>query len=134
MIEKLYYTRKEVAQAVDCPDASIKHWEKEISLFKKIKRDKHNARLYTKENIEQFKEVKRMREKRYEVEEINRFFKTGFLEEGSSSNLEKKTEAILKIQTVISKLEGLKELINTNLQPTGLSKSKGEIEPFEAKI
>ncbi len=119
--EPTFFDRAFTAKEVGVKPTTIKHWEREIAYIdKRIKRSlKGNRRLYNRENIEQFREVKRlMEEERLSVEEVANYFKNGLFNKPKDDNaldvktdLDKKTEALIIVQRAISKLEKLKELI-----------------------
>jgi len=53
-IEKIYYSVGEVAEMFDVNPSHIRYWEKEFDVLKPYKNKKGN-RLFTKDDIEQFK-------------------------------------------------------------------------------
>ncbi len=117
-VEPRFFNRSFVAKEVGVKPTTIQHWEREITYIdKRIKRSsKERKRLYSRENIEQFLEVKRLvEEERLSIEEVDTYFKNGFHKakekETIKSDLEKKTEAQIILKGVIIKLEELKKLL-----------------------
>lgn len=92
--EKLYYTIGEVAELFDVNTSLIRFWEKEFDLIKPHKNKKGN-RLFTKADIESFRQIY------YLVKE------RGFTLEGARKKMRgSKDETVQVIQTI----DRLKEL------------------------
>ncbi len=114
-----FFNRTEAAKEVGVKPTTLKHWEREIKYIdKRIKRSLNGGkRLYSRENIQQFLEVKRLlEEERLSVEEVAQYFKQGgALKDKQAqkelSAIEKKTEAQMMIKEAITKLEKLKDLL-----------------------
>ncbi len=116
--EPHFFNRAFVAKEVGVKPTTIKHWEREINYIDRhINRSRNGGkRLYSRANVEQFLEVKRLLEdERLSVEEVASYFKKGFFKANETkqaqSDLDKKTEAQLLLKGAINKLEKLKELL-----------------------
>ena len=93
--EKRYYKIGEVAKAFDVNTSHIRFWEKEFDIIKPKKNAKGN-RLFTKEDVENFKLIYNLVKER------------GFTLEGAKQKLKKNAETIFNTHEIISKLESVK--------------------------
>jgi DNA-binding transcriptional MerR regulator len=104
-LKKLYYTMGEVSDMFNVNSSLIRFWEKEFDTINPKKNKKGN-RLFTVKDIEEFNKI-------YQLVKIQ-----GFTLEGAKTALkEQKKQNLISnqsqkfdstIQTVISKLEGIK--------------------------
>ena len=93
--EKRYYKIGEVAKAFDVNTSHIRFWEKEFDIIKPKKNAKGN-RLFTKEDVENFKLIYNLVKER------------GFTLEGAKQKLKKNPESIFNNHEIISRLESVK--------------------------
>lgn len=102
--EKRYYKIGEVAKAFGVNTSHIRFWEKEFDIIKPKKNAKGN-RLFTKEDVDNFKLIYNLVKER------------GFTLEGAKQKLKKNPETVVKNHEIISRLEAVKsELINIKNQ------------------
>lgn len=102
--EKRYYKIGEVAKAFDVNTSHIRFWEKEFDIIKPKKNAKGN-RLFTKEDIENFKLIYNLVKER------------GFTLEGAKQKLKKNPDTVVKNHEIISRLEAVRsELVNIKNQ------------------
>jgi len=102
--EKRYYKIGEVAKAFNVNTSLIRFWEKEFDIIKPKKNAKGN-RLFTQEDIKNFKLIFRLVKER------------GFTLEGAKQKLKKNPESIFDHQEIINRLEAVKaELIKIKNQ------------------
>ncbi|APG65494.1 transcriptional regulator [Tenacibaculum todarodis] len=93
--EKRYYKIGEVAKAFDVNTSHIRFWEKEFDIIKPKKNAKGN-RLFTKEDVENFKLIYNLVKER------------GFTLEGAKQKLKKNPETVVNNHEIISRLESVK--------------------------
>lgn len=93
--EKRYYKIGEVAKAFDVNTSHIRFWEKEFDIIKPKKNAKGN-RLFTKEDIENFKLIYNLVKER------------GFTLEGAKQKLKKNPDTVVNNHEIISRLEAVK--------------------------
>ena len=93
--EKLYYSIGEVAEAFDVNPSLIRFWEKEFDIIKPKKNKKGN-RLFTPEDIKNFKLIYNLVKER------------GFTLEGAKQKLKKNPEGVFNNHEIISRLEAVK--------------------------
>ncbi|WP_075342406.1 MerR family transcriptional regulator [Tenacibaculum agarivorans] len=102
--EKRYYKIGEVAKAFDVNTSLIRFWEGEFDIIKPKKNAKGN-RLFTPEDIENFKLIYNLVKER------------GFTLEGAKQKLKQNPTKIVQNQEIISRLEAVKaELIKIKNQ------------------
>ncbi|CAL2083554.1 MerR family transcriptional regulator [Tenacibaculum sp. 190524A02b] len=102
--EKRYYKIGEVAEAFGVNTSLIRFWEKEFEVIKPKKNAKGN-RLFTKEDIENFKLI------------FNLVKERGFTLEGAKQKLKKNPDKVVTNHEIISRLEAVKaELIKIKNQ------------------
>ncbi|MCH3881021.1 MULTISPECIES: MerR family transcriptional regulator [Tenacibaculum] len=102
--EKRYYKIGEVAKAFDVNTSHIRFWEKEFDIIKPKKNAKGN-RLFTKEDIENFKLIYNLVKER------------GFTLEGAKQKLKKNPDTVVNNHEIISRLEVVRsELVNIKNQ------------------
>ncbi|MCH3884108.1 MerR family transcriptional regulator [Tenacibaculum aquimarinum] len=102
--EKRYYKIGEVAKAFDVNTSHIRFWEKEFDIIKPKKNAKGN-RLFTKEDVENFKLIYNLVKER------------GFTLEGAKQKLKKNPDTVVKNHEIISRLEAVRsELVNIKNQ------------------
>ncbi len=61
--QKLYYSIKEVAESLEVNVSTIRFWEQQFETIKPRKNDKGSS-FYTKEDIEEFKLIKHLKEEK----------------------------------------------------------------------
>jgi len=93
--EKRYYKIGEVASAFDVNTSLIRFWEKEFDIIKPKKNKKGN-RLFTQDDIHNFKLI------------FNLVKERGFTLEGAKQQLKKNPESTFNRHEVISRLEAVK--------------------------
>ena len=93
--EKRYYKIGEVAKAFDVNTSLIRFWEKEFDIIKPKKNKKGN-RLFTPEDIKNFKLIYNLVKER------------GFTLEGAKQKLKKNPEGVFNNHEIISRLEAVK--------------------------
>ena len=93
--EKRYYKIGEVAKAFGVNTSHIRFWEKEFDIIKPKKNAKGN-RLFTKEDIENFKLIYNLVKER------------GFTLEGAKQKLKKNPNSVVNNHEIISRLETVK--------------------------
>ena len=97
--DKRYYKIGEVADAFGVNTSLIRFWEKEFEVIKPKKNSKGN-RLFTKEDISNFKLI------------FNLVKERGFTLEGAKQKLKKNHDKVVSNHEIISRLEAVKaELI-----------------------
>ena len=97
--DKRYYKIGEVANAFGVNTSLIRFWEKEFSIIKPKKNAKGN-RLFTKDDIENFKLIYNLVKER------------GFTLDGAKQKLKGNPEKVINNHEIISRLEAVKaELI-----------------------
>jgi len=102
--EKRYYKIGEVAKAFGVNTSLIRFWEGEFDIIKPKKNAKGN-RLFTKDDIENFKLI------------FNLVKERGFTLEGAKQKLKRNPEKAVENQEIISRLEAVKaELIKIKNQ------------------
>ena len=102
--EKRYYKIGEVAKAFGVNTSLIRFWEKEFEVITPKKNAKGN-RLFTKEDIENFKLIFHLVKER------------GFTLEGAKQKLKKNPDHVVSNHKIISRLEAVKaELIKIKNQ------------------
>ncbi len=102
--DKRYYKIGEVAEAFGVNTSLIRFWEKEFDVIKPKKNAKGN-RLFTKEDIENFKLI------------FNLVKERGFTLDGAKQKLRKNPEKVVSNHEIISRLEAVKaELIKIKNQ------------------
>jgi DNA-binding transcriptional MerR regulator len=92
---KRYYKIGEVAKAFDVNTSLIRFWEKEFDIIKPKKNKKGN-RLFTPEDIKNFKLIHNLVKER------------GFTLEGAKQKLKKNPEGVFNNHEIISRLEAVK--------------------------
>lgn len=92
---KRYYKIGEVAKAFDVNTSLIRFWEKEFDIIKPKKNKKGN-RLFTPEDIKNFKLIYSLVKER------------GFTLEGAKQKLKKNPEGVFNNHEIISRLEAVK--------------------------
>jgi len=92
---KHYYKIGEVAKAFDVNTSLIRFWEKEFDIIKPKKNKKGN-RLFTPEDIKNFKLIYNLVKER------------GFTLEGAKQKLKKNPEGVFNNHEIISRLEAVK--------------------------
>jgi DNA-binding transcriptional MerR regulator len=92
---KRYYKIGEVAKAFDVNTSLIRFWEKEFDIIKPKKNKKGN-RLFTPEDIKNFKLIYNLVKER------------GFTLEGAKQKLKKNPEGVFNNHEIISRLEAVK--------------------------
>ena len=92
---KRYYKIGEVAKAFDVNTSLIRFWEKEFDTIKPKKNKKGN-RLFTPEDIKNFKLIYNLVKER------------GFTLEGAKQKLKKNPEGVFNNHEIISRLEAVK--------------------------
>lgn len=97
-IEKLYYSIGEVAEMFQVNTSLIRYWEKEFSILKPHK-NKKGDRLFTKEDIENFKMIY------YLVKE------RGMTIKGAQMKLKDNKEDTLNNYEVVNRLQQIKALL-----------------------
>ena len=93
--EKRYYKIGEVAKAFDVNISLIRFWENEFDVINPKKNSKGN-RLFTKEDIENFKLI------------FNLVKERGFTLEGAKQKLKRNPEGVINNHEIISRLEKVK--------------------------
>ncbi|MGC6284540.1 MAG: MerR family transcriptional regulator [Polaribacter sp.] len=93
--EKRYYKIGEVAKAFDVNTSLIRFWEKEFDIIKPKKNKKGN-RLFTPEDIKNFKLIYNLVKER------------GFTLDGAKQKLKKNPEGVFNNHEIISRLEAVK--------------------------
>ncbi|CAM1364800.1 MerR family transcriptional regulator [Tenacibaculum xiamenense] len=102
--DKRYYKIGEVAEAFGVNTSLIRFWEKEFDVIKPKKNAKGN-RLFTKDDIENFKLI------------FNLVKERGFTLDGAKQKLRKNPEKVVSNHEIISRLEAVKaELIKIKNQ------------------
>lgn len=102
--EKRYYKIGEVAKAFNVNASLIRFWEGEFDIIKPKKNAKGN-RLFTQQDIENFKLIYNLVKER------------GFTLEGAKQKLKQDPEKVVNNQEIISRLEAVKaELIKIKSQ------------------
>jgi len=102
--EKRYYKIGEVAKAFGVNASLIRFWEGEFDVIKPKKNAKGN-RLFTQEDIENFKVIYNLVKER------------GFTLEGAKQKLKRNFDTVIDNQEIISRLEAVKaELIKIKNQ------------------
>ena len=102
--EKRYYKIGEVAEAFGVNTSLIRFWEKEFEVIKPKKNAKGN-RLFTKEDVENFKLIYNLVKER------------GFTLDGAKQKLKKNPDKVVSNHEMISRLEAVKaELIKIKNQ------------------
>ena len=92
---KRYYKIGEVAKAFDVNTSLIRFWEKEFDIIRPKKNKKGN-RLFTPEDIKNFKLIYNLVKER------------GFTLEGAKQKLKKNPEGVFNNHEIISRLEAVK--------------------------
>ena len=92
---KHYYKIGEVAKAFDVNTSLIRFWEKEFDIIKPKKNKKGN-RLFTPEDIKNFKLIYNLVKER------------GFTLDGAKQKLKKNPEGVFNNHEIISRLEAVK--------------------------
>lgn len=92
---KHYYKIGEVAKAFDVNTSLIRFWEKEFDIIRPKKNKKGN-RLFTPEDIKNFKLIYNLVKER------------GFTLEGAKQKLKKNPEGVFNNHEIISRLEAVK--------------------------
>ena len=92
---KRYYKIGEVAKAFDVNTSLIRFWENEFDIIKPKKNKKGN-RLFTPEDIKNFKLIYNLVKER------------GFTLEGAKQKLKKNPEGVFNNHEIISRLEAVK--------------------------
>lgn len=101
---KRYFKIGEVAKAFGVNTSLIRFWEKEFDIIKPKKNEKGN-RLFTKEDIENFKLI------------FNLVKERGFTLDGAKQKLKKNPSKVVNNHEIISRLESVKaELIKLKNQ------------------
>jgi DNA-binding transcriptional MerR regulator len=95
LTDKRYYKIGEVAKAFNLNTSHIRFWEKEFDIIKPKKNAKGN-RLFTKEDINNFKLIYNLVKER------------GFTLEGAKNKLKKNPDDIFNNHEIITRLEGVK--------------------------
>ncbi|MCI8326974.1 MAG: MerR family transcriptional regulator [Lachnospiraceae bacterium] len=67
-MEKVRYIISDAAQMIDVESHVLRYWEEELDL--KVPRNELGHRYYTEENIEQFRKIKALKEKGYQLKAI----------------------------------------------------------------
>ena len=93
--EKRYYKIGEVAKAFGVNTSLIRFWEKEFEIIRPKKNKKGN-RLFTPEDIKNFKLIYNLVKER------------GFTLEGAKQKLKKNPEGVFNNHEIISRLEAVK--------------------------
>jgi DNA-binding transcriptional MerR regulator len=93
--EKRYYKIGEVAKAFDVNISLIRFWEHEFDVINPKKNSKGN-RLFTKEDIENFKLI------------FNLVKERGFTLDGAKQKLKRNPEGVINNHEIISRLEKVK--------------------------
>jgi len=93
--DKRYYKIGEVAKAFNLNTSHVRFWEKEFDIIKPKKNAKGN-RLFTKEDINNFKLIYNLVKER------------GFTLEGAKNKLKKNPDDIFNNHEIITRLEGVK--------------------------
>ncbi|MCD8435195.1 MerR family transcriptional regulator [Tenacibaculum dicentrarchi] len=93
--EKRYYKIGEVAKAFDVNVSLIRFWEQEFDIIKPKKNPKGN-RLFTREDIENFKLI------------FNLVKERGFTLEGAKKKLKRNPTDVINNHEIISRLEAVK--------------------------
>lgn len=102
--DKRYYKIGEVAKAFNVNTSLIRFWEKEFDVIKPKKNAKGN-RLFTKEDIANFKLI------------FNLVKERGFTLDGAKQKLKGNPEKVISNHEIISKLEAVKaELVKIKNQ------------------
>ncbi|SED18202.1 DNA-binding transcriptional regulator, MerR family [Tenacibaculum sp. MAR_2009_124] len=102
--DKRYYKIGEVAEAFGVNTSLIRFWEKEFDVIKPKKNAKGN-RLFTKEDVENFKLI------------FNLVKERGFTLDGAKKKLGKNLDKVVSNHEIISRLEAVKaELIKIKNQ------------------
>ena len=102
--EKRYYKIGEVAKAFGVNASLIRFWEGEFDVIKPKKNAKGN-RLFTQEDVENFKVIYNLVKER------------GFTLEGAKQKLKRNFDTVIDNQEIISRLEAVKaELIKIKNQ------------------
>lgn len=102
--EKRYYKIGEVAKAFDVNASLIRFWEGEFDVIKPKKNAKGN-RLFTSEDIENFKIIYNLVKER------------GFTLEGAKQKLKRNFDTVVDNRKIISRLEAVKaELVKIKNQ------------------
>ncbi len=96
--KKLYYTMGEVAELFQVNQSLIRFWEKEFDVLQPKKNKKGN-RLFTPEDIENFKLIFHLVKEK------------GFTLEGAKAELNSNNDAIRSKQRTIDSLKKLRELL-----------------------
>ena len=95
--DKIYYRINEVAKAFDVNASLLRYWEKEFSFLLKPKKNAKGERLFTKEDIKNFKLI-------YHLVKEN-----GYTLDGAKKKLRKKRQKVNKNLSVVERLEKIKK-------------------------
>jgi DNA-binding transcriptional MerR regulator len=98
---KFYYI-KEVAKLLDVPNHILRYWEKELNF--KIMRDQKGNRIYTEEDIEKLKNIKKL------------IYEEGFKIKGVKKKLREKKlddekEYVKLLKRVLKKIKEIKKCL-----------------------
>jgi DNA-binding transcriptional MerR regulator len=105
-LTKLYYSIGEVAALFDVSPSLIRYWESEFNYLKPHKSGK-GERRYTKQNIEQFKQIYHLvKEKGYTLDGAKKELKENKQRVNNLHNLEQTLNGLKK------KLESLRDRLN----------------------
>jgi len=95
--DKIYYRINEVAKAFDVNTSLLRYWEKEFSFLIKPKKNGKGERLFTKNDINNFKLI-------YHLVKEN-----GYTLDGAKKKLRKRRQKVNKNLSVIERLENIKK-------------------------
>ncbi len=95
--DKIYYRINEVAKAFDVNASLLRYWEKEFSFLIKPKKNGKGERLFTKNDVKNFKLI-------YHLVKEN-----GYTLEGAKKKLRQKRQKVNKNLSIIERLENIKK-------------------------
>ncbi|MEG0805767.1 MAG: helix-turn-helix domain-containing protein [Lachnospiraceae bacterium] len=111
-MEKNHYLISEAAGIVDVESHVLRYWEEELDLF--VPRNEMGHRYYTGENIQQFQQIKELKEEGYQLKAIKMLLKNEGMEESETVSLScrEKNEVHIASALTESKLEQFQNLMN----------------------
>lgn len=111
MIDKLYYTIAEVAEALEVPQPTLRFWEKEFTALKP-RRTSKGLRQYTKEDVDLLKKVVYLtKDCGYTLEGAKKVLK-----QKETSTLEAEVELAQTLNEIRSFLTDIKQTLKTKPQ------------------
>ncbi len=121
---KIYYSMGEVCEMFDVSHSLVRHWCCQFDTIKPVRNNKGN-RLFTKSDIEKFKQIYHLvKERGMTIDGARRAMKVAPAQQ--MSELEKSTQILERLQVLKAKLLELKSIVKDNGSPVE--------EPYEATI